>query len=146
MYENGGIYHFVSHPQWLDYGPDHFYEQHLAHLSGRTDIWYVPLGPLYAFQVLTENTVVSRIVSHPANERFVVYSSLDATIYTQSITLKFSVAGGKGLQVLTNGCPLFERGPEQLTNRWSLEYFRRQGEFAFITLHPNTILEILSVD
>ena len=35
IYERGGIYNFMSHPQWLDYGPDGFYERHLAHISQR---------------------------------------------------------------------------------------------------------------
>ena len=29
VYEKGGIYHFMSHPQSLDFGPDGFYEKHL---------------------------------------------------------------------------------------------------------------------
>ena len=26
VYNAGGIYNFTSHPQWLDFGPDKFYE------------------------------------------------------------------------------------------------------------------------
>jgi hypothetical protein len=35
IYQRGGIYNFLSHPQWLDYGSEGFYERHLAHVSHR---------------------------------------------------------------------------------------------------------------
>ncbi|MBI3695262.1 MAG: polysaccharide deacetylase family protein, partial [Acidobacteria bacterium] len=44
VYNHGGIYNFLSHPQWLDYGPEGFYEQHLRYISNRADVWYVPMG------------------------------------------------------------------------------------------------------
>jgi hypothetical protein len=49
VYAEGGIYHFLSHPQWLDLGPAGFFERHLAHIARRSDVWYVPMGPLYAY-------------------------------------------------------------------------------------------------
>ena len=45
VYQQGGIYHFLSHPQSLDFGPDGFYEKHLSHIGRRADVWYVPMGP-----------------------------------------------------------------------------------------------------
>jgi hypothetical protein len=33
VYGRGGIYHFMSHPMWLDYGPEQFYQQHLQHIA-----------------------------------------------------------------------------------------------------------------
>ena len=56
--EAGGIYSFLSHPQMLEDGPDGFYERHLAHVGGRDDVWYVPMGPLYAYKTLSEQTAV----------------------------------------------------------------------------------------
>ena len=35
-----------------------FYERHLAHISRRRDIWYVPMGPLYAYRAIHERTEV----------------------------------------------------------------------------------------
>ena len=55
VYQSGGLYHFVSHPQWLAHAP---YEQHLAYVGRRSDVWYVPLGPLYAYRTVVEETKV----------------------------------------------------------------------------------------
>ena len=60
VYQKGGIYHFMSHPQSLDFGPDGFYEKHLAHIGRRPDVWYVPMGPVYAFHTIVERTEVAR--------------------------------------------------------------------------------------
>ncbi len=46
----GGIYHFMWHPQTLY--PDiqkAYLSDHLKHVSGRNDIWYVNLGHLYLY-------------------------------------------------------------------------------------------------
>ena len=142
----GGIYHFMSHPQWLDYGPDKFYEQHLAYLGGRPDVWYVPMGPLYAYQVVSENTVVRPIKSKDGWERFAVYHSLDPAIYNNSVTLEFRVAGGGKLEARSAGAPLPERESKQLTDRWNVKYFRRAGESALVTVRPNTIVELRLID
>ncbi len=142
----GGIYHFMSHPQWLDYGPDKFFEQHLAYLGGRPDVWYVPMGPLYAYQVVSENTVVRPIKSKDGWERFAVYHSLDPAIYNNSVTLEFRVAGGGKLEARSAGAPLPERESKQLTDRWNVKYFRRAGESALVTVRPNTIVELRLVD
>ena len=50
----------MSHPQWLDYGPDGFYERHLAHIARRRDVWYVPMGPLYAYHTIHERPKSAR--------------------------------------------------------------------------------------
>ena len=142
VYEKGGIYHFVSHPQWLDYGPTHFYERHLSHISHRPDVWYVPLGPLYAFQVTAENTVVSRVRSQPGEERFVVYNPLDPDIYRQTVTLAFTVPEDQEIDVFSAGVRLAARPSDRLTDSWNTEYYRRHGESLMITVRPNTTLEI----
>lgn len=61
VHANCGIYSFLSHPQMLDYGPDSFYERHLSHVAGRDDIWYVPIGPLYAYWRLSDQTQVQAL-------------------------------------------------------------------------------------
>lgn len=93
VYGKGGVYHFMSHPQWLDFGPDGFYEKHLRHVSGKRDAWYVPMGPLYAYRTIAEKTTVK------PGERagtFVAAHDLDRKIYGGAVTLEFEAPGGDG--------------------------------------------------
>ena len=134
IYQAGGIYNFMSHPQWLDYGPEAFYEQHLAHISRRRDVWYVPMGPLYAYRTVHQRTAV-----RPAGQRkFLVSHDLDRRKYDGSITLEFRSPAG--IRVLAAGKPLPERTTE-ITDRWNQQYFRRDGERVFVTVRPNTTVE-----
>jgi peptidoglycan/xylan/chitin deacetylase (PgdA/CDA1 family) len=139
----GGIYHFMSHPQWLDYGADKFFEQHLSYLGGRPDVWYVPLGPLYGYQIVRESTVVSPIGSKEGWERFAVYNRLDPAIFNNSITIEFLVPAARKVEIRSGGKPVAERAG-QLTDRWNQEYFRREGDSILLTIRPNTILELRS--
>jgi hypothetical protein len=139
----GGIYHFMSHPQWLDYGADKFFEQHLSYLGGRSDVWYVPIGPLYGYQIVRESTVVSPIGSKEGWERFAVYNRLDPAIYNNSITLEFLVPAARKVEIRSGGKPVVERAG-QLTDRWNQEYFRREGDSILLTIRSNTILELRS--
>ena len=140
VYQNGGIYHFVSHPQWLDYGPDNFFEKHLAYLGGRNDIWYVPLGPLYAYQLVAENTIVSRLKAVNGLERFVVYNMLDPRIYRNSITLEFKATTDTKIRVLLEGKDLPEHA-EGPTKEGSANYYRLSNDSILVTVQPNSILE-----
>jgi len=138
VYQRGGIYSFMSHSQWLDFGPDDFYQRHLAYLGGRRDVWYVPMGLLYAYKTAADRTEVRAIESAPAVTRFAVFNDLDPKIYRNSITLQFKAPAGT--RVLAGGKPLPER-QAGVTDRWSDEYFRRDGGTVYVTLRPNTILE-----
>lgn len=142
VYGKGGIYNFMSHPQWLDFGPQAFYEQHLAYIAGRPDVWYVPMGPLYAYQTVSDRTQVSALDPAGEAQRFAVYNDLDLKVFNNSITLEFSFPEQDGIRVQSGGNPLPERtaGP---ADRWTNEYFRREGGRLFVTVRPNTILEIL---
>jgi peptidoglycan/xylan/chitin deacetylase (PgdA/CDA1 family) len=137
IYQRGGIYNFMSHPQWLDYGPDGFYERHLAHVSRRGDVWYVPMGPLYAYRSLVEKTEIRRLPSSESKVRFQVACPLDPKIYSGSITLDYEAADG--ISVTANGKRLAEHGG--MTDRWDREYFRRERDHLYVTVRPNTILE-----
>jgi peptidoglycan/xylan/chitin deacetylase (PgdA/CDA1 family) len=137
VYAKGGIYHFMSHPQSLDFGPEGFYEKHLAHISRRADVWYVPMGPVYAFKTIVDATEVK-----PAGDgrrpRFSVSNTLDRKIYSGSLTLEFEAPAA--LSVFANGRKL--DGPRRtLTDRWNEEYVRREGDRVFVTVRPNTTLE-----
>ena len=141
VYKRGGIYSFLSHPQWLNFGPDKFYEQHLAYVGHRNDVWYVPMGPLYAYRTLRDDTAVRALDPLAALARYAVYTHLDPKIFNNSITLAFFVpktiakvttlAGGKALPERSQG----------LTDRWNSEYYRREGETVYVTVRPNTLLE-----
>jgi peptidoglycan/xylan/chitin deacetylase (PgdA/CDA1 family) len=134
VYEKGGIYNLMSHPQWLDYGPDQFYEKHLAHAGRRADVWYVPMGPLYAYRTLAEKTQVRE--SGPG--RFAVSSELDPKIYNGSVTLEFTAPANVSIRV--DGRVLSAR-PEGPTDRRAGEYFRREGDRLYVTVPANTTVE-----
>jgi peptidoglycan/xylan/chitin deacetylase (PgdA/CDA1 family) len=138
IYQRGGIYNFMSHPQWLDYGPEAFYERHLAHVGGRADIWYVPMGPLYAYRTLAEQAQVREL----GPGRFQISTKLDPKVYDGSITLEFQNA--QNTTVLSNGRPVPE-GPKGRTDRWTAEYVRRDGDHLYVTVQPRTTLEFRPV-
>jgi len=138
VHQRGGIYSFMSHAQWLDFGPDDFYQRHLAHLAGRPDVWYVPTGLLYAYKTVLDRTEVYALDAPEGVARFAVFNDLDPNIYRNSITIEF--AAPSNVRVLNGGKPVPER-QAGLTDRWSEEYFRRDGRTVYITLRPNTILE-----
>jgi hypothetical protein len=133
-----GIYSFLSHPQMLDYGRESFYERHLAHIGGREDIWYVPMGPLYGYRSLAEQTLVQLLKPAGAVARFAVFNRLDSKVYSGSITLRFRAS--MATRVIVDGKELSERvaGPVE---RWDGQYFRRDGGDLLVTIRPNTIVE-----
>lgn len=136
----GGIYHFLSHPQSLEFGPLGFYEQHLSHIGRKPDVWYVPMGPIYAYHRIVERTNVRHGgAANGAHARFVVSSDLDRKIYNGSLTLDFTAPAG--LSVYANRRKLPERTLRQLTDRWTDEYVRRDGDHLFVTVSSNTMLE-----
>ena len=123
VFASGGIYSFLSHPQMIDYGPDSFYERHLAHIGGRQDIWYVPMGPLYAYHALAGRTSVQALIATGAGARFPVFNQFDPEVYNGSITLKFGQT------------PPFEcrrqrtlRTAGPVSSRWDGQYFRRTAQ------------------
>jgi peptidoglycan/xylan/chitin deacetylase (PgdA/CDA1 family) len=140
VYQRGGIYNFLSHPQWLDYGAEKFYERHLAYVGKRSDVWYVPMGPLYAYRTVREGTEVRELEPASGSERYAVYNDLDNKIFNGALTLEFS-APEKSIPH-SHGKPILE-WHQQLTDRWENEYFRREGDKVFVTIHPNTVLEFL---
>ncbi len=138
VYGRGGIYNLMSHPQWLDYGADEFYERHLAYIGSRADVWYVPMGPLYGYRTIHDQTEVRWLEAKGARARLAVYNRLDPKTYPASITLQFSAP--EDIQVIAGGQALTER-PAGLTDRWDGAYYRRAGQSMLVTVRPNTILE-----
>ena len=134
----GGIYSFLTHPQMIDYGADSFYERHLAHVGGRDDVWYVPMGPLYAYQTLSQQTEVEPLRTAGAGARFAVFNRLDRKIYNGSITLRFR--SSTTLRVTVNGNELSERAAGSVEG-WDQQYFRSAGADLLVTIQPNSVLE-----
>jgi len=137
VYAGGGIYSFMTHPQMIDYGPESFYERHLAHVAGREDVWYVPLGPLYAYRTLSEQTRVEPLRSAGRGSRFAVFNQLDRKVYNGSITLTFRSSAA--MDVTVNGNEITEH-PRGQVARWDGQYFRRDGEDLLVTLQPNSVV------
>lgn len=136
VYHKGGIYHFVSHPMWLDFGPESFYEQHLRHISRKQDIWYTPLGPLYAYRRTREATQVRRL----GPGRFSVTHGLDPKVYPGSVTLEFRLpAANLPVSVLAGDRRLEDR-PTGLTDRWNGEYYRTSGDRIYVTVRPGKVV------
>ncbi|MBL8214479.1 MAG: polysaccharide deacetylase family protein [Bryobacterales bacterium] len=140
VYRKGGIYHFMSHPQWLDFGPDGFYEQHLRHVSGKKDAWYVPMGPLYAFRTIRDSTAVK---PEAEPETFSVAHALDQKIYGGAVTLEFDAP--EDTAVLADGVVLPE-AREAMLSGWDHEYVHRQGRRAFVTVRPNKELAFVRLE
>ena len=140
VYKGGGIYSFMSHAQWLDFAPGKFYQRHMAHLGGRRDIWYVPMGLLYAYKTVVDRTTVQTIDAPQGVARFAVFNDLDPKIYLNSITLEFTAPAN--MAVSLRGKPLRERPSGVMTDRWNEEYYRREGNTLYVTMRPNAILEL----
>ena len=136
---DGGIYQFMSHPAWIDFGPDQFFEKHLAHVGGRTDVWYVPLGPLYAYQVVREQTVVTPLIAKDGWARFAVHNRLDPAVYDNAVTLAFVIPAAMKVVVRAGTRTIAEK-VAGTTDRWNVEYFRRNGTTTLVTIRPNTIV------
>jgi hypothetical protein len=128
----------MSHPQSLDFGPDGFYEKHLSHIARRPDVWYVPMGPVYAYKTIVDRTEVRPLPPSGGRARFEVTNTLEKRIYSGSVTLEFTAPAGG--MVTSNGSRLVERASAP-TDRWNEEYVRREGDRVFVTVRPNTTLE-----
>jgi hypothetical protein len=141
VYHAGGIYSFVSHPQWLEFGPGGFYERHLAYIGRHNDVWYVPLGPLYAHRILLASTEVRPLRPVSASARFAVYNNLDTKIFDGSITVKFSLPpAARAVEISTGGARLSQRNREA-ADRWNTSYFRREGATLIVTVRPDSTLD-----
>lgn len=138
VYRAGGIYNFMSHPQWLDYGGDAFYEQHMAYIARKPDVWYVPMGPLYMYKTLREQVEVKPLKGK--KPRFEVASKLDPKIYNGSVTLEFAVPKGKKLTPHVGDRALEEHSG--LTERWQGQFFRRTPTAIFVTVRPGVIVDL----
>ncbi len=90
----GGIYHLMWHPQVIY--PDRnkrYLLEHLKHISGRPDIWYVNLGPLYLYHMMQEEnssntTIVLNTQKIP--ESYILYQNYPNP-FNPVTTIEYSV-------------------------------------------------------
>lgn len=134
----GGIYNFLTHPNWLDFEAGSFYEQHLAHIARRPNLWYVPMGPLYAYQTTTEHTKVQAL----ADGRFAVTHDLSPQVFPNSVTIEFATGGREVSGVRSERGEIPLKGVEP-TYGWDGEFYRVDGDRLLVTVQPNSVLEIL---
>lgn len=57
-YNKGGIYHLVMHPELVSWEEGSYAYKHLAYISNRTDVWYVPFGLLYLYRLAYISDVI----------------------------------------------------------------------------------------
>ena len=53
-YKNKGVYHFMLHPQSVDWNKDYAHD-HLEYISQRKDVWYVSMGHMYLYKLLSDH-------------------------------------------------------------------------------------------
>jgi len=53
-----GIYHLIFHPNWVDWTPDAYADNHTTYISHRPDVWYVSFGNLYLYHWTATRNIV----------------------------------------------------------------------------------------
>jgi len=59
VYKEHGIYHLMLHPYLNTWTKGNYAWKHLAYISGRHDVWYVPFGILYLYHWATIGGFIS---------------------------------------------------------------------------------------
>ncbi|PDM26963.1 hypothetical protein CP083_01260 [Candidatus Bathyarchaeota archaeon B24-2] len=77
-YDNGGIYHLLAHPTYVDWSEGGYADQHTDYISNRTDVWYVPLGLLYLYHWVDVRNV-THVSSTGSGQNKVFRISIDET-------------------------------------------------------------------
>jgi len=57
-YNTSGIYHLVFHPNWVDWSPNAYADNHTTYISNRPDVWYVSFGNLYLYHWTATRNIV----------------------------------------------------------------------------------------
>ena len=88
VYNNGGIYHLMFHPDKVDWTPGSYVYSHLDYISGRKDVWYVGFGHLYLYHFVQERGVVT-VTSLPSSDTLYIYNILfDTTEISKPVNVK----------------------------------------------------------
>ena len=59
VYNACGIYHLMCHPQHVNWASGSYAHQHLQHIKGKTDVWYVGFGHLYLYHYMQARNIVT---------------------------------------------------------------------------------------
>ena len=109
----------------------------MGHIAGREDCWYVPLGPLYAYQDARDRTKVYAL----GQGRFAVAHDLSQSVYPNSVTMEFVVPESGSITVTRDGKDVPRRPPGP-TVGWDEEYYRRSGSRLLVTVRPNSVVQV----
>jgi hypothetical protein len=94
-YEEGKVYHFITHPESVNWTKGGYADQHTDYISNRTDVWYVPLGPLYLYHWVNTRNITQ--VAFTEQEKYGIFkistNSIDHETYGVSypITYVFNI-------------------------------------------------------
>ena len=80
----------------------------------------MPIGPLYAYQIVRENTVVTPLGPKDGWERFAVHHNLDPQIYDNAVTLTFVIPATAKVEARAGGKAVPEK-TAKLTDRWNVD-------------------------
>jgi len=58
-YNNGKIYHLITHPGHVNWSEGSYADQHTDYISNRKDVWYVPFGLLYLYHWVKVRNIVN---------------------------------------------------------------------------------------
>ncbi|UCE28964.1 MAG: PKD domain-containing protein, partial [Candidatus Bathyarchaeota archaeon] len=58
VYNAGGIYHLMTHPQEVDWRSGQYADVHTSYISSRKDVWYVNFGLLYLYRWIDAQNAV----------------------------------------------------------------------------------------
>ena len=70
---------------------------------------------------------------------------IKAKIYDNALTLNFAIPAAAAVTIRAGGKPVPLK-LAKLTDRWNVEYFRREENATLVTIRPNQILEIRVVE
>ena len=58
-YDNGKLYHLMTHPGHVNWTEGSYADQHTDYISNRTDVWYVPFGLLYLYHWVDVRNIIN---------------------------------------------------------------------------------------
>lgn len=59
-YSAGGIYSLMTHPAWVNWSSGSYADQHLSYIANRSDVWYVPFGLSYVYELAKARVSVTQ--------------------------------------------------------------------------------------
>lgn len=88
---------------------------------------------------MREQTVVTPLIAKDGWVRFAVHNRLDPAVYDNAVTLAFVIPAAMKVVVRAGSRTIAEKAAGT-TDRWNVEYVRRDGTTTLVTIRPNTIV------